>query len=145
MGGVIDPLIMSFCKCIPNRYRDFTVLSLKVQTGTMVLLEQRWLTPISHHCGVTFLLQSLRVFTTRRNIASLFHHPGIGRIVSVNLPENRYIYLYLIIVWSWVKDETIDVRHWRKLEYECKLGVSSNTAYEGHMFPLPEKEIHERT
>ncbi|KAH0730414.1 hypothetical protein KY289_001602 [Solanum tuberosum] len=50
---------------------------------------------------------------------------------------------------SWVKNETIDVRHWRKLEYEVmklsKLGVSRNTAYEGHVFPLPEKEIHERT
>ncbi|KAH0765476.1 hypothetical protein KY285_001347 [Solanum tuberosum] len=57
----------------------------------------------------------------------------------------RKKYLSLIIVGSWVKDETIDVRHWRKLEYECKLGVSRNTAYEGHVFPLPEKEIHERT
>ncbi|KAK6803689.1 hypothetical protein RDI58_001473 [Solanum bulbocastanum] len=51
---------------------------------------------------------------------------------------------------SWVKDETIDVTHWRKLEYEViKLSAnwefSRNTAYEGHMFPLPEKEIHERT
>ncbi|KAH0713434.1 hypothetical protein KY289_009393 [Solanum tuberosum] len=27
----------------------------------------------------------------------------------------------------------------------CKLGVSRNTAYEGHIFPLPEKETRERT
>uniref|UniRef100_M0ZJY0 ADP-ribosyl cyclase/cyclic ADP-ribose hydrolase n=1 Tax=Solanum tuberosum TaxID=4113 RepID=M0ZJY0_SOLTU len=67
---------------------------------------------ICHHCCTTSLLQilSLRVLTTSGNIPSWFHRRGIGRIVSVNLPEN----------WLWQGVWEHNVRQWRKLEYTVR-------------------------
>ncbi|KAG5575618.1 hypothetical protein H5410_055752 [Solanum commersonii] len=59
---------------------------------------------ICHHCCTTSLLQilSLRVLTTSGNIPSWFHHRGIGRIISVNLPKNWYILIpNLLLIFSW--------------------------------------------